>query len=704
MADYCLPPKLAIAFKAALIDGRISPQRLNAMSSAERRNLFNGIIGPEHAQEVNALYEKTLLLKDQQRGMMRWADNVAGLSPAKRKDIVDAITSLDRVLQPADERAFLEDLAAKKLGATVTADEAREVYGLAKQAENAKAAMAADPADAPGDPLHEAYGLAVVKLVDRVNELKSDRPYTLWERAGQLMNIPRSAASTLDLSMGLNQGWGMMATGRWREAMVRQFDYFGSEQGFQKLRAYIYSHPDYAAAMEAKLGLTDLGHGLSGREEQFMSDMVEQANKWISDRTGLPNVVRASTRAYVGGLNYMRFMRFVDLKNAAMLAGEDVSRGSKTLRDLADTVNDFTGRGTFGRGSFGRALTNAGPILNAMLWAPRKFAGTINMFNPWRYLNPAISPTARKAALGQLIGATAQTGAIIAMARAAGFDVDLDPTSTNFLKIQLPGTDHATVDLTGGNGVYLRYLTRMVVGHERTQQGRYVDLESGKPFSANRGTITADFMRNKLAPIPSTIVDAVWGPAFGGPFSVTKEMRDKLFPMTASDLITLTMQNPENLAAIVPALSSIFGTQLQVSDPSTKSGRDIWGQKPGEGAGADDPLNKTLDRLGVQINQPPKKVRGVTLSDERYEEYQRVSGQLLRGAITQAVQTPSFAQLPIGRQEEIIRQRVRDQRQAATTYMLSHHPDIAREADQAKRQQLIEGSAAAVRRRAETVH
>ena len=58
----------------------------------------------------------------------------AGISEPTRKGLVDKINSLDRVLQPADEKGFLADLAAKKLGTDVTYDEAQKITQLSQKA------------------------------------------------------------------------------------------------------------------------------------------------------------------------------------------------------------------------------------------------------------------------------------------------------------------------------------------------------------------------------------------------------------------------------------------------------------------------------------------------------------------------------------------------------------------------------------------
>lgn len=134
MAAWCLPREYASEFLKALQSGAIDPSKLMDMTSAERRAFFEGIVGKDYAQEVNAQFESKLLLKDQQRGLVTWAKKIAGISPAVRAGLVEKINKLDRVLNPAEEKEFLADLAAKKLGTEVTAEEAGKIFALAQKA------------------------------------------------------------------------------------------------------------------------------------------------------------------------------------------------------------------------------------------------------------------------------------------------------------------------------------------------------------------------------------------------------------------------------------------------------------------------------------------------------------------------------------------------------------------------------------------
>jgi len=131
---FCLPPAHATEFKKALTDGRITPEKLMAMESADRHEFLAGIVGKDSAAAVNSLFESKLMLKDQQAGMVRWAKSLTTVKAAVKKDLLNKIDKLDRILNPAEEKAFLADLAATKLGTKVTFEESQKITKLAQKA------------------------------------------------------------------------------------------------------------------------------------------------------------------------------------------------------------------------------------------------------------------------------------------------------------------------------------------------------------------------------------------------------------------------------------------------------------------------------------------------------------------------------------------------------------------------------------------
>src|SRR3990167_1117876 len=122
---FCLPKEQTEKFIKALKEGVIDPGKLAELSSLERRSFLQKIVGEADAAEVNALFESKLLLKNQQAGMVSWAEKVAGLKPEARRGIIDKINKLEKVLSAEEEALFLEDLASKRMGIDVKFEDAQ---------------------------------------------------------------------------------------------------------------------------------------------------------------------------------------------------------------------------------------------------------------------------------------------------------------------------------------------------------------------------------------------------------------------------------------------------------------------------------------------------------------------------------------------------------------------------------------------------
>lgn len=561
MAGFCLPEFAANKFIDALKNGDLDTDKLIGMTSDERRSAFSDVVGENNAKQVNALFESKLLLKNQQAGLINWIKTVGNLKPEVQRDFVAKVNRMSEALTPETEDAFLKDFAAQRLGVSVTHEEAGQIANMAKKTADLKEQMKDTKA---GSPERIAYGRSLMDMNDYVESLKPDGR-TFAEKLTDITNVPKSAlTSVFHLSAPFVQGWGMLGTSEWRTAFVNQIKYFASEESYKNLDAYIISHPDYQLALDGKLGLTKLGDKLSTREEAIQSTLVQKGSEIISDKTGLPDLVRASSRGFTGFLNELRFNRFTNLLDAARLNGEDVTKGSKVVRDLAKSVNDFTGRGAIGVGD---KYGNAAPALNTLFFSPRKISATIEMFDPVRYLDPRVSPTARMAAIKQLSGSLIATGAVLALARAGGAKVNMNPDSADFAKVVIGGEK---LDMTGGNAVYTRLLARLITNKEITASGKTIELGKGyKPTT--RADLLLSYMRGKLSPLAGAVADALYGTdPVGNPFSVKKEMYDKLTPIIMQDFINMGMNDPKNTAAWLPALSTIFGVGLESPQPKKK--------------------------------------------------------------------------------------------------------------------------------------
>lgn len=632
MAAYCLPKALSSVFLQKIMDGSLNPVELKNLSTAERRAKFAEFLGDENAKDVNTLFETKLLLPNQKKAMIDWARSVAGLNKQAREDIADKIQKMGQVLQPADEKSFLADLANKKLGVAVTSEEAQKIFDMSS---DVKAKKEDWENDLDNQDKRIAYGRSLLDLRDTIEKMKPDG-HTLVDKIVNVAAIPKSMLTSIfHFSAPFVQGWGMMSTGRAWEGFGQMMKYFYDEENYQNFKAYMVTHPDYEFVKDGGLAITDLSDQLNMREEALQSTLVQDANQYLSDKTGVPNLVRASSRAFTGYLNYVRFQRFSDLLNAARNAGEDVRLGSPVVSDLVKVVNDFTGRGSIGTGD---QFRNTTAVLNTVFFSPRKLSATIQMFNPYTYLKPDMSPTARIAAIRQLTGSLLATGAVFALATSLGASVDMNPTSSKFAKIKIGDT---YLDMTGGNAIYLRLLARIATGHELTSTGKDIELGQGyRPIT--RADLVTQFIRGKLSPIAGLFTDALYGKdPIGNDFNITDEIRKDVQPIFLSSLIGFFEQNPNNTGAIVPALSGMFGVGVENAlPPLHKLGVTAWGDPV---SWWHDPVRSDLDRelgkLGKTMSMPNPTINGVQLTDDQYRDYIVSAGQSAKMQIANLVRS-----------------------------------------------------------------
>ena len=138
---FCLIKESADKFLAKLKSGEINPEKMNEMSSEERRKFFEGFMDSDSAKQTNILFEKTLLLKNTERGMIRWAEKLSGVTMKQREKIIKQIKAnkeerLRRTFSPEEDEMFLNDLVDQRLGIGVSEEEARTIFELSKKVQD----------------------------------------------------------------------------------------------------------------------------------------------------------------------------------------------------------------------------------------------------------------------------------------------------------------------------------------------------------------------------------------------------------------------------------------------------------------------------------------------------------------------------------------------------------------------------------------
>jgi len=319
-------------------------------------------------------------------------------------------------------------------------------------------------------------------------------------------------------------------------------------------------------ADDAGLKLTDLTD-LTKREEAIMSTWAEK----------VPGV-RRSNRAYTSFLNNLRADVFESLIKDAGILGGDPRKNLPLARAIADYVNTATGRGKLSidipkglQKAFGDrtelSLESSAVLLNTTLFAPRLIASRIKMLNPATYI--MAPPQVRKEYTKSLLALAGFGSTILGLAKMAGAEVSLDPTSSDFMKAKI---GNVRLDPWGGFQQYAVLFSRLISGKVTSStSGKEYDLWNKKgPFDPTHSDIMSRFVRGKTNPV----FNFGWGIAdaqremsgkpmqFSTPNPFENSITQRFIPIFVQDIYQIAQESPELLPLLGPAAGLGMGVQV----------------------------------------------------------------------------------------------------------------------------------------------
>jgi hypothetical protein len=337
------------------------------------------------------------------------------------------------------------------------------------------------------------------------------------EQAADLLNLPRALQSSADLSAPLRQGLILTLTdpraaGRATSAMLRSFMGPGATEKYENIIKSLGQGPNAGMAKDAGLYLaSSAGESLNGKEEAFMSKLA----------MSLPHV-KFSEQAYVAYLDVLRHSVFDHHVEQLRKAGIDLRtiEGKENLQAVAHFINVCTGRG-----DLPKFLEDSGPLLNGVFFSPRLVASRVQVLNPLEYAK--MPKATRRIAMKQMAQFVATSAMALALAKAAGATVSLDPDSPDFLKIRV---GHVRYDILGGLAQPARFGIRFSYRLYRNFIGKK-NTESKQPIN-----LALNFARSKLSPSASFAYDAMKGKDFSGKrFKPLPEIGERVVPMIGKD-------------------------------------------------------------------------------------------------------------------------------------------------------------------------
>ena len=501
---WCLPKHIANKFLLDLQSGKINPNKLMEMDSKGRREFFKDLVGEENAVNVNRTFESKLLLKNQQQGLITWAQKMAGLRPEAKRDLLSRVDKMTEVLNPKTEAAFLEDIVSFRLKTEVTPTEAKQISKLATDAIEKKAIMESGERThkrSKGGPTNKTefeYGMARRKFQNYIDDLKigglkgelKSKFSTPGRAFSTTAGMMKSLKATFDNSWIGRQGWKIMFNhpGVWFRNSLRSFrDIYrtlrGKERVMDTVMADAYSRPNFDNYMRDK--------GIDGKPTKLAIGVVEEAfpESGLLERIpGFGRLHRAAQDAFTA-MAYRNRMDIYDIMHDVM-----VKSGIKnpTNRGLATYVNSLTSRGSLGRLEF------AGNIVNNVLFSGRKLRSDFDFLTA-HLGSKKVDKFLKKKAAHNLVRTITGTSAILGLSNIVSpGSVNLNPTSSDFGQVKIGDT---RFDVTGGMRSLAILSVRLFDGFVNNVTGGRIFPGDGYIGGQKGGIdVVTNFFENKLSP------------------------------------------------------------------------------------------------------------------------------------------------------------------------------------------------------------
>ena len=373
----------------------------------------------------------------------------------------------------------------------------------------------------------------------------------------ELINFQRALRTSLDFSAVLRQG-GFIVFGHWFRgaksvpAMLRAFR---SKEAQFRTEYEIKHRPNYAKYKEAGLELSEIGSAsLTKMEEAYMSRWADKVP-----------IVAGSQRSYVTFLNKLRADSFDAGVKTLSLDGKNFD--PIQARIWANYVNTATGRGRLG------VNDNMAVGMNTLFFAPKYVLSRFQLAvgHPiWYGLISGKAPLRGTMKVRGLIAleylrALMGLSTVYALGSLAGADIELDPRSSDFMKLRFGNT---RVDPLFGLQQVIVLTSRVGKGEIKTSSGKIVPIRGDKvPYGGSTvPTVVGRFGRSKLSPLFSTAFDAAAGEnVVGEKVTPASTLSALVIPLSADDLLE-TMEEQGIPKGLALYLLSIGGMGLQTYD------------------------------------------------------------------------------------------------------------------------------------------
>ena len=437
----------------------------------------------------------------------------------------------------------------------------------------------------------------------RKNSVKDGKGF--WDFMYQLAVTPKAIRSSLDISYPLRQGILLAVPHpvEWAQSWVPMLRAGAKETNAIKLfndaanDSRVLRFADGTTQTRGTIKqdglLRSLDAGSEAAEESFRSNLAE---RWTRP---MGNFVRRSNRAFATFGNELRSKTFDTIVDSWERRG--IKYTQSDVESLRDMLNRFTGRGKLGND----AITKAAQVI---LWSPQQRAAP---FQAAGHLLNYRHPQVAREAWRNWASTLAAGGSILSLAHLAGFEVTLDPRSSDFGKIVV-GDTH--INIWGPMQPLTRTIAQIASGmKEGNPTG---GLLSGEAFDVRKDAALG-YARSGLAPEWAALVD-VWTEKdyLGNPVKVPASLGegvdfafDQILPLAMSDAYDAFKEygmGPEAAASFL--YSEIGGTASTYPNYDDSVQGQLWEMPRYEGVPKEQEqeLFDFLDEVGVMYEQVNK--------------------------------------------------------------------------------------------------
>lgn len=304
-------------------------------------------------------------------------------------------------------------------------------------------------------------------------------------------------------------------------ALGNAFKSFASTEYAQKKLDEIRTDPYFDKAKKSQLSLIGVSQEVNEFQNEVIDDFMEKAVEKITRSKKVAEIVnnKAFTRFNTTLGNELRFGTFKKAAIAAEMLGYDIETNKKEFKDIAGTVNSFSGRAKM------KGLTD-NDIARVALFSPKNWASMIKTATPIGLFSFARmkgdktlpleggivlnSPARREAARTLLAMTTAGVSMTLLAAMKYNDDEDddtwvnlIDPTRSDFMKVSTKLKDGSVVtsDFFGGRLSMIIAQARFIAAFKGNEQTTL----SGKKRINTPIDVLAEHSGNKLSPLFGTL-------------------------------------------------------------------------------------------------------------------------------------------------------------------------------------------------------